>query len=57
LPNDYYVENINLNEYISSVTVNPFAEDWYVELIGRLCKDAGVEFNGKSRLYRSIRGN
>jgi hypothetical protein len=55
LTSDYYVENINLNEYITAVTVNPLAEDWYVELIGGLCKDAGIKFNGKSRLYQSVK--
>ena len=29
---EYYVNDIDLESYISSVVVNPFAEDWYVAL-------------------------
>jgi hypothetical protein len=54
LADNFYVENIDLNDYITAVTVNPFAETWYVELIGGLCAEAGIKFNGKSRLYQRV---
>jgi hypothetical protein len=54
IPDNFYIENINLNAYIMGVTVNPFAEPWYVELIESLCEKAEIKFNGKSGLYRSV---
>jgi hypothetical protein len=54
IPNDIYVNNINLHDYIIGVTVNPLAEEWYSELVGSLCKQAGIAFNGKSKLYQSV---
>lgn len=51
LPNEYYVDGIDLRKYISAVVVNPFAEDWYVKLIEDLCKAYGIRCNGKSQLY------
>ena len=52
IPESFYVENIDLQRYISSVVVNPFAPDWYVELIGGLCQEYGIKFEGKSQLYK-----
>lgn len=52
IPESIYIENINLSEYISSVKVNPFAQDWYVELIGGLCREYNIVFEGKSQLYK-----
>jgi hypothetical protein len=54
LDDNFYVDNIDLKDYILAVTVNPFAESWYVELIGGLCAEAGIKFNGKSRLYQGV---
>lgn len=51
LPNEYYVEGIDLKKYISEVVVNPFAEDWYVKLIEDLCDEYKIKCNGKSQLY------
>ena len=52
LPNEFYVESIDLKKYITGVKVNPFAEDWYVKLIADLCKEYGIKFNGRSKLYK-----
>lgn len=52
LPNEYYIEDIDLKKYISSVVVNPFAEDWYVQLIEDLCSEYEIKCKGKSQLYK-----
>lgn len=51
LPNEYYVEGIDLGKYISAVVVNPFAEDWYVKLVKDLCEEYEIKCDGKSQLY------
>ena len=53
VPNAIYAEITDLSEYIKKVTVNPFAEDWFVDLVKKICMQYGVEekFAGKSKLY------
>lgn len=53
IPDNYYVDIKDLRKYISGVKVNPFAEDWYVDLIENLCKEYGLKFCGRSALYKS----
>jgi len=45
---------VDINEYIDSILVNPFAEDWYVERVRRICemKEIGEKFLGRSTLYQ-----
>lgn len=45
---------VNIGEYIDSIMVHPFAEDWYVERVRKLCELKGMEgkFIGKSNLYQ-----
>ncbi len=54
IPNNYYVEIKDLHQYISGVKVNPFAEDWYVELIQSLCTEYGLKCHGRSKLYTNM---
>jgi hypothetical protein len=49
-----YVDIPDLSKYICNVRVNPFAEDWYVELVKKLCDEYGINFGGKSKLYASV---
>ncbi len=51
ISNNFYVEEIDLPKYIVGVKVNPFAEDWYVELIKGLCDEYKLNFLGRSQLY------
>ncbi len=51
MPKEYYVNDIDLESYISSVVVNPFAEDWYVALIENLCEEYNIKCDGRSHLY------
>lgn len=51
MPKEYYVNDIDLESYISSVVVNPFAEDWYVVLIKNLCEEYKIKCDGRSHLY------
>lgn len=53
ISDSYYIDIDNLSKYISGVKVNPFAEDWYVELIEKLCVEYELKFYGKSELYKS----
>lgn len=48
---NYYINIDELSKYITGVKVNPFAEDWYVDLIGGMCEKYKLKFNGKSNLY------
>lgn len=52
LPNSVYIENIDLKEYVSAVVVNPFAEEWYVDLIKGLCEEYEISCLGQSQLYK-----
>jgi hypothetical protein len=49
-----YVDIPDLSKYICKVRVNPFAEDWYVDLVKKLCDEYGINFGGKSKLYASV---
>ena len=39
---------------IAGVKANPFAEDWYVELIQSLCAEYGLKCHGRSELYTKM---
>lgn len=52
LPNSIYIEKIDLKEYVSAVVVNPFAEEWYVDLIKGLCEEYEINCLGQSQLYK-----
>ncbi len=52
ISNNFYVPISDLSKYISAVKVNPFAEDWYVELIDGLCKEHKIKCLGRSELYQ-----
>lgn len=52
LPNSVHIENIDLKEYVSAVVVNPFAEEWYVDLIKGLCEEYELNCLGQSKLYK-----
>lgn len=45
---------VDIENYLDSVMVHPFAEDWYVERVKRLCAFKGIEnkFLGRSNLYQ-----
>lgn len=45
---------VNIEDYIDSIMAHPFAEDWYVERVRKLCELKGMEgkFIGKSNLYQ-----
>ncbi|MCM1166826.1 MAG: hypothetical protein NC299_13145 [Lachnospiraceae bacterium] len=40
-----------LSDYILSVRLNPFAADWIDDLVGTLCRNNGLNYEGKSKLY------
>jgi len=52
IPNNYFIDIADLSKYISGVKVNPFAEDWYVDLIKNLCVEYNLPFLGRSELYK-----
>lgn len=41
----------NKSDYILGVRVHPQAEDWYVDLVEKMCESYGLSFDGKSDLY------
>ena len=45
---------VNIEDYIDSIMVHPFAEDWYVDRVRKLCELKEIEgkFMGKSNLYQ-----
>ena len=45
----------NLSDYITGVRVNPFAEDYFVNLVKSVCKKNGLEFLGKSEMYAVVK--
>ena len=53
ISDNYYVDIKDLSKYISGVKVNPFAEEWYVDLIGNLCAEYELKFYGRSELYKN----
>ena len=44
----------NIQDYIEGVRVHPQAEQWYIDLIKKLCDRVGLEFKGQSDLYRVV---
>lgn len=48
---NYYVTIKDIEKYIIQIRVNPFAEDWFVDLVKSICKKNGIVFGGKSELY------
>lgn len=54
MPNELYINVPDLASYISCVVINPFAEDWYVNLIENLCKEYKIKCNGRSQLYQRV---
>jgi len=40
-----------VSDFISNVTVHPFAPDWYVEIVKTVCEKYSITFSGKSHLY------
>ena len=47
-----YVDVADILNYIIGVRVHPQAENWYVELIGKICAQFGIPFLGQSSLYK-----
>ena len=54
VPDNFYIENINLEQYIRKITINPLAEEWYVKLIQDICSDYKLPLCEKSNLYKGI---
>ena len=52
--NNYYINNIDLNKYIRKITINPLAEEWYVDLIKKVCLTHNLPLCEKSDLYKDI---
>lgn len=51
-----YVEKIqipfnNIDNFIDSVMLNPFAPDWFNETLELFCKEYNINYLGKSKLY------
>jgi len=44
----------NLGQYITGVRIHPQAPDWYVALIGEICRQYKISFLGRSDLYRPV---
>lgn len=40
-----------INELISGVMIHPAADDYYVELVRRICDQLGLKYYGKSEIY------
>lgn len=49
---ELYMEVQSLPDYIEGVRVHPQAQDWYVDLIQKICKEYGIKYSGKSDLYQ-----
>ncbi len=54
VPDNFYIENINLEQYIRKITINPLAEEWYVKLIQDVCSAYKLPLCEKSNLYKGI---
>lgn len=52
--NTHKIRIDSLDDFIDEVTVNPFAPDWYVSVVEKLCKNYNINFFGKSMLYEKI---
>ena len=53
-PESVYADVEDLKSYITGVRVHPQAQDWYVELVKKICESYGLAFEGKSDLYREV---
>lgn len=51
---EIYAENIDIKNYIKSVLVNPFAEQWIVDLVEQICEENEILFKGRSEMYERI---
>lgn len=53
IKNAIYPKINDLKDYIERITVNPFAEKWFVNLVEEICKQYELldKFAGKSKLY------
>lgn len=54
MANSYYINNIDLNKYIQKITINPLAEEWYVDLIKKMCSTHNLPLCEKSDLYKDV---
>lgn len=43
----------DVTEFIQSVTVHPFAPEWYIEIVKSFCEKNNLRFLGKSKIYDS----
>lgn len=43
-----------LSDYIIGVRVHPQAENWYVNLIEKICEEYHIKFIGQSELYKKV---
>ena len=43
-----------LSDYIIGVRVHPQAEEWYVNLIKKICEEYHIKFIGQSELYKKV---
>ena len=48
------VDFSHIKDFIKSVIVSPFAEEWYVETVKTFCTNNGIIFKGKSNLYQTL---
>lgn len=49
-----YISFESASDIIDDVLISPLAEDWYVKLVKKVCKDNGIECKGKSNLYDPV---
>ena len=51
-PSSIELKIANIREYIDGIRIHPQAPDWYVALVGKICRNYKLKFLGKSDLYR-----
>lgn len=51
---DINVNIENVSDLVQDVLVNPLAENWYVSLVNKVCKDNNIHCSGKSTLYNPV---
>ena len=54
IPDEINIKVENLMDYVVGVTVNPFAQGWFCDLVGSVCSQYGLKLKGKSRLYEKV---
>ena len=54
VPENIFLKNVDLPQYIKSVMVHPQAEDWIVDLVEEICLKNGINFIGKSKMYGKL---